>query len=228
MEVGIKTAQLLMDPQRRDQLKKQMQERYPLIPDAVVVSCIDVTAAAFTRVAPEKLQTALRPGGMARVRPQLEGALVDVALRSGIVRNVPLLDGNDKRNLVEFLVGAALDRVLEDAQDVLAAPEARLEALEEQVKEVQRMMGPARLFWYRARHRTREISAAVALSTIGFWVYHQRSAPMVAKGVSILSSAMVQLSGVLSVSGKRLRSAFNFLSSVSIPALYMLKNKILR
>lgn len=225
MEVGIQTAQRLMDPRRRDQLKRQMKEQYSLIPDAVVVSCIDVAAEAFTRVAPDQLKTALRPGGIARVRPELEEAIVNLALnRSGILQNVPLLDEKDRRKFVGFIVGASLDYVLKDAQEVLAAPEVRLEALEEQTREVKRMMGPVRLFWYRVRHRAREIAVAVALSATGLLVYQKRSVP----SLSLLSSIMVQLFSCLSVVGKHTQSAIGFFSKESILAFYMLKNMILR
>ena len=187
-----------MDPRRRDELKKQMQERYPLIPDAVVASSIDVTADAFARLAPEKLQVALRPGGMARAQPELEGALVDAALRSGLLSNVPLLDEKSQRQCVEVVVAASLNYLLQDARQVLAAPESRLAALEEQVREVKRMMGPARLLMYRARRRAREIGVAAAFSATAFLVYRKRSHPMVAKGLSILSSIVGHLFGLFS------------------------------
>lgn len=64
MEVAIQISQLLLDTTRRNQLKTKMKQQFPVVSDAVVDSSIDITAQAFTRVAPETLKTALKPGGM--------------------------------------------------------------------------------------------------------------------------------------------------------------------
>lgn len=189
MEVGIQTAQLLMDERRRDTLKRQMKKEYPLVPESMLESSIDITAQAFTQVAPEKLKVALRPGGMERVRPELEGVIVDFALSQPVVQNIPILDSVDKRKLVKLIVTMSLDYVLQDAEEVLAAPEVRLESLEEQMREVKKMMGPARLFLYRVRHNLLEIGVASALSLVAMLLYQYRSLPLIAQGLAIAKTA---------------------------------------
>jgi len=210
MEVGIQTAQLLMDSRRRTQLKDQMKKEYPLVPDAVLESSIDITAQAFTQVAPEKLKIALRPGGMDRVRPELEGVIVDFALSQPAIQKIPVLDSGDKRRLVELMVTVSLDFILQDAEEVLSSPEVRLEGLEEQTREVKQMMGPARLFWYRLRHNLLELGAAVALGAAGVLVYQQPSLPLVAQGLAVAKTVGVRAGGVVSIVWSKTRFLIGF------------------
>lgn len=181
MEVGIQTAQLLMDAQRRDELRKQLKQKFPLVPESLLDAGIDITAQAFTEVAPGKLKAALRPGGMDQMRPEIEQVIVDYALEQPIVKNSPILDKKDRRNVLVAIVDMALDYVLKDAQEVLAAPEVRLEELEEKVKAIKRQMGTRRLIWYRIRHNSKGIALAFVVSAAAMLLYQQRSAPIVAK-----------------------------------------------
>lgn len=229
MEVGIQTAQLLLDDRRKSQLRKQLKTHYPLVPDAVLESCIDVTAQAFTRVAPTKLQIALQPGGMEQVRPELEQVIVDFTLSqlSGLPK-IPILDSADKRRLVEYMVHMALDHVLKDAQEVLSSPEVRLEALEVKMREVKAMMGPWRLFWYRVRHNTKEIAIAGFLSIAAVVLYQERNLPLIAKAFATTSLVWTKFSAILSIVVRSPISAFTVLSQNSIVVFTLLKKMVLQ
>jgi hypothetical protein len=214
MEVGIQTAQLLLDPRRRQKLKDQMQQKFPLVPDAVLDSSIDITAQAFTKVAPEKLKIALRPGGMDKVRPELERVIVRVVLDQPAIQSIPVLNSKDKKKLVEAVVTMALDNILKNAQEVLAAPEVRLEALEAQVREVKAMMGPWRLFLYRLRHvNPQSVVAFLTLSVASIVMYQQRNLPAIATLIQTISLALSQLKNLVSLAGTKIGTATHLLGN---------------
>ncbi|CAB9518991.1 expressed unknown protein [Seminavis robusta] len=227
MEVGIQTAQLLMDSRRRERLKKNMKVQFPMVSDAVIDSCIDITAHAFTQVAPEQLQIALRPGGMDRVRPDLEQVIVSFALEQSVVQKIPVLDAESKRKLVEALVGMALDYVLKDAEEVLTAPEVRLEALEEQIREVHAMMGRRQLFLYRVRHNAKEIVTGIVISLAALVIYQQRQVPMVAKVLAALGTAFSKLHRNLSVLVPYGRTFVTFLWQQMLALASFLQKKVM-
>lgn len=196
VELDIQTAQLLMDPRRHDKLKQNIQQRFPFVPEEFLVGCIDLTAEAFTSVAPNKLKLALKPGGMEKVRPDIERSIVEVAMKQQLVRDIPVLNNSDKEKMVETLVDMALDAMLDDAEELLAAPEVRLQTLEEEIREVKRIMGVRRLWLYRVRNNP--IPVAISVAAIGGLLFARRDNPFVAStlqvGKAFLSSAATALS----------------------------------
>mmetsp|Transcript_21034 Transcript_21034/g.45856 ORF Transcript_21034/g.45856 Transcript_21034/m.45856 type:complete len:278 (-) Transcript_21034:1319-2152(-) len=198
IEVGIQTAQLLMDPRRHDKLKLNIQRRWPLVPDAFLDPCIDLCADAFKNVAPDKLKLALKPGGMEKVRPDIERSIVNVAMEQKMVRDIPVLNDADKSKMLEAIVDLALDSILDDAEEILAAPEVRLETLEREMREVKQLMGPWRLILYRVRNNPLPVSIALALSVT--CIYVKRDDPLVAPvlhiGKVILSEAATAIAAL--------------------------------
>jgi hypothetical protein len=179
MGIGIQTAQLLLDKRRHDELKRNIKVDYPLVPDSVLDICIDITAKAFTTVAPEKIRNALQPGKMEQAQPALKKALVSAALDQKVIRNMPVLTSKDKEALLGNVVDLALRFVLRDAKAALAAPEVRLQALEEQVRNVKAQMGPLRLARYRLRTNPLQVAAPVLLALSAVLAYAQRDDPTV-------------------------------------------------
>jgi hypothetical protein len=189
-EVGIQTAQLLLDSKRQTQVKQQLKQDFPLVPGAVIDACLDLTSQAFSTIAPKKLQLALQPGGMVKVRPELQSAIVDSALKQQMIQAFPLLNREDKAKLLESVVGVTLDYLLQDAQALLEAPEIRLEALELQLKQVKQRMGFARLFKYRLTQNPGKV-AGIMLAFIGMvGLYQQRHTPFV-QGVATVTYSVV-------------------------------------
>lgn len=174
MEVGIQTAQLLMDNRRHDELKRSIKKSYPLVPDAILDSCIDIIAQAFTTVAPKKLQRALEPGGMIKARPSLEQALVKAVMDQKVIQDIPILQDKEKTLLLAALVNLALDFVLKDANDILQAPQVRLAALQDQVQQVQRQMGLYQLTLYRLRRHRGTAATLTAAAVLVVTLYVRR------------------------------------------------------
>lgn len=183
IELSIQTAQLLMDPRRHDKLKQNIQRKWPLVPDGILDTCIDLCADGFRSVAPDKLKLALKPGGMEKVRPDIERSFVNVCIEQQIVRDIPILDDEDKKKMLEGIVDLALDNILDDAEELLAAPEVRLQALEEETREVKQLMGPWRLLLYRIRNNPIPVVIAVAASAC--LVYVKRDDPLVAPALHV-------------------------------------------
>lgn len=196
IEVGIQTAQLLMDRKRHDNLKKKMKKQFPLVPDVVLDSTIDMVAQTFTKVAPEKLKLALQPGGMDQVRPEMEFIIVQYTLKHPLFEGIPIFNNVDKRRLVEAIVSRALDYVLQDARQVLAAPEVRLETLEEQLTEIKALMGPKRLFMYRVRHNYKRIAIFAAIALVSTAIYQQRNVPAVVQLLALPSTISNQFTAI--------------------------------
>jgi hypothetical protein len=210
MEIGIQTAQLLLDSRRHDELKRKIQKVYPLVPDAVLDVCIDITATAFTRVAPGKIQEALKPGGMEKAQPELKKALVGAIMDQQVVRDIPLLKNKDKEAMLSTVVDFALEFVLKDAKEVLAAPEVQLQALEEQIRRVKALMGPRKLALYRIRNNPIQVTTAVALSAA--LLYTRRENKAIAAVTAVVRMAfskalvlLVMLQKKLKLLGKSLR-----------------------
>ena len=127
--------------------------------------------------------SALKPGGMEKVRPDIERSIVNVAMEQKVVHDVPILNDADKRTMLEAIVDLALDSILDDAEEILAAPEVRLQALEEEMREVKQLMGPWRLLRYRIRNNPLPVSIALALSATA--IYIKRDDPLVAPALHI-------------------------------------------
>jgi hypothetical protein len=71
---------------------------------------------------------------MQQAQPELKKALVRAALDHRVIRDIPVLNSMDKEALLGNVVDLDLRVVLRDASAVLAAPEVRLQALEDQVR----------------------------------------------------------------------------------------------
>lgn len=130
-------------------------------------------------MAPEKIRNALQPGKMEQAQPALKKALVSAALDQKVIRNMPVLTSKDKEALLGNVVDLALRFVLRDAKAALAAPEVRLQALEEQVRNVKAQMGPLRLARYRLRTNPLQVAAPVLLALSAVLAYAQRDDPTV-------------------------------------------------
>ena len=196
IEIGIQTSQILMDARRRNELKENIRLQFPLVPESLIDLGIDVTAQAFTKVVPEKMQAALRPGGMELMRPEIEQVIVEYALEQPAVIDVPILQKREKRTIISSIVSVALDCVLKDAQEILAAPEVRLEELEEMVKEIKARMGFRRLVLYRIRRNRKTLMIGATFSIFAMIVYQQRSLPVVARCVSAAAKACAAIASV--------------------------------
>ena len=173
-EVSIQTAQLLLDKRRHEELTRDLQKQFPFVPPAVLEGCVNVVADAVLVVTPEKLQKALRPGVMAKRGPEISREITRFVLKQPIMDAIPVLNADDKANLVESMVNMAMDFLLRDAQIILASPEVRLEALEAEVRNVKRLMGPWRLFLFRLRRLPRIVKAGMVSGMIVAGVYQQQ------------------------------------------------------
>jgi hypothetical protein len=151
MESGFETALMLTDKKRQVEFKKDLKQQFPLVPGFVLDICIDSLADAFSSVAPSQLKAALKPGGLEKVRPELEDTIVENLQKQTMLDSVPLTKG-DKKQLLQYLVSSSLDYLLKDAQEVLAEPSVRLQALEAQKRQIQKFMPGWQLTWYRIRY----------------------------------------------------------------------------
>lgn len=198
--IGIQTAQLLLDKRRHAELKQNIRLDYPLVPDYVLDICIDIIARAFTCVAPEKILLALQQHEkiqQAITQPALKKALVRAALDQQVIRNLPVLKFKDKEALLGNVVDLCLRFLLRDyaCAVLLAAPEVRLRALEEQVRIVKAQMGPWRLALYRLRNTKHPRLQVVTLILIlsGILAYVQRDDPTVVTVTAIARQVFFQL-----------------------------------
>ena len=141
IELGIQTAQLLMDTRQHKRLKDQISATFPWMPGNALDVAINLVAKAFTNIAPDDLKSALKPGGMERARPAIRQSIVSFVLEHQTIKDFKLLNDNEKHRLMESLVDMAMNELLKDAEWVLSAPEVRLEALEMEVKTVKDEMG---------------------------------------------------------------------------------------
>jgi hypothetical protein len=193
MGIGMQTAQLLLDKRRHDELKQNMRVDYPLVSDSVLDICIDITAKAFTMVAPEKIRKALKVGARQQTQPELKKALVRAALDQKVIRDIPVLNNKDKEALLGNVVDLALRFVMRDAKAVLAAPEVRLQALEEQVRRVKAQMGPWRLSLYRLRNNPLQVATPIFVALSAVLLYAQRDDPTVVTFTTIARRAFSKL-----------------------------------
>ena len=224
--IGGRSTINMIEKERRDKLKKSIRQQFPLVPESLVDSCIDIAAQAFTKVATKKLQAALRPGGMDRLRPEIEQVIVGYALEQPAIQKAPLLEKKEKREVVEAIVSVALDYVLKDAREVLAAPEVRLEELEEQLKEIKERMGLRRLVWYRIRHNSKSIMVALTLSAVAMLVYQQRSVPIVAQILTSMTKTLAKISNAIATGATSCYTAVHALSRTATGYLARIKTAI--
>eukprot|EP00957_Ditylum_brightwellii_P193614 14744100-Ditylum_brightwellii.AAC.1 len=63
-EIGIETAQLLLEPRNHQILKDRIKQKYPLLPQSWLDVTVDIAANALETMAPEKLKQAISPGGL--------------------------------------------------------------------------------------------------------------------------------------------------------------------
>lgn len=170
VELGIRTAQLLLDPRRRLVLTKDLSARFPLVPASALEPAVSLVGDALQKVAPEQLKQALTPGGLEEIRPVIRDSVVEVALDHPIMEGIPLPE-KDKGKMLGNLIDLALDEILKDAEWVLSSPETRLEALETQIHAIHNEMGRRRLFKYRVsknpiRYTSLFVMAGLAALTI--------------------------------------------------------------
>lgn len=160
VEVGIHTAQLLLNPSRHDTLRQQIRRQYPFVPCQVLDACISVTSAALIRLAPCVLQQALlRNGGLERLRPGLQQSIINAGMQHPLLKSLPR---QQKRVWITAAVQHLLDYMLQDAT-FLASPEQQLEALQAEQREIETRMGPWRLLCYKLR---RMVSNTILLRTV--------------------------------------------------------------
>lgn len=172
IELGIQTAQMLLNDKRRDQLKDSVARKFPLVPGSVIDSAIAVVATAFKTVAPETLKQALQPGGMVKLRPVLMDAIVEMVVQQDAVKNIRVLSDADKSKLIGNVVDLALDQLLKDANWALSAPAVRLEALQDEIRLIERTeMTVKQLLLYRFRRHPVRYLSVFTLSC--FYLYVQ-------------------------------------------------------
>jgi len=170
MELGIQTAQALMNEKKHDELRQKLQKQYPLIPPSVLDAAIDVIASGFQQVAPDSLKKALTPGGMEDFRPVIRKSILDVAKTQKVIKDIPILSQKEKMQLVEYLVDLALDQVIGDADYILSAPEVRLEALEAEIRQIKstEMTRKQRILY---RYRQQPVRYTVGMIVASFYAY---------------------------------------------------------
>lgn len=202
LELGIQTVQLLTNKKKQEKFRRDFIQQYPLVPHFLIDGAIHTVAAGFAHMAPETLQEALQPGGMAKFRPAVRKAVVEFAIEQKAVRDVPLVDTKDKKLWVGSLVDMALDQLFQDADWVLSSPEVRLEALEQEIRTIKEMeMTRRRIVMFNLRrHPWRFIIPAgvVALAT----VYYLNIFPWLGVAVATLQKAsLVVWTGLAGVAG---------------------------
>jgi hypothetical protein len=205
METGIQIAQLLLDKRQQVALKKDLKRQYPLIPGDIIDVCLDMTADAFSTIAPKEFKDALRPGGMEKLRPEIRNAIVSNMMQQQAIRDIPVLKDHDKQKLLLGVMDLALDVLLQDAQEVLAAPEDRLDALQVQQRQIHKLMGPQRLALYRVRRYPGRVAMGAAV--VAFFLYQQRTTAVMTAVTATIQTVLVKLqlfwSGLMIPTGKR-------------------------
>ena len=173
MVASIEMAQIMMDKRRHEDLKKELRSKYPFIPGDVIDFCMDITANAFTSIAPKELQHALTPGGFVKLRPELRTNIVTVALQQPFIQDIPILKDDDKRSILNTVVDMALDTMLQDAQDVLSEPEERLDAIRIQQENIYKIMGRKKLLLYRLKRYPLRILVGTSLVLLLLYELHR-------------------------------------------------------
>jgi hypothetical protein len=165
VESGIETARLLSDKKRQEVWKSDMKKQFPIIPAVFVDSFLDSMAEAFSAVAPSQLKKAMRPGGLEKVRPQIQASIIKSLKDQRLMSNLPL-PTSEKDKILEGLVSMSLDLLLQDAKEILAEPSERLQGLEEQRRQVARYMTKRKLIWYEIRYHPIRTAFLSSLATV--------------------------------------------------------------
>lgn len=104
----------------------------------------------------------MRPGGLEKVRPAMESSIVKTLMDQPMMAGLPL-SLSEKEKLCHRLVSMSLDLLLQDAKEILADPNDRLQALEQRRREVTRYMTKWQLLLYEIRYHP--IKSAFLAST---------------------------------------------------------------
>jgi len=168
LESSVGTVLLLTNKRRQQDFKKDMQQKYPLIPSKAIDVCLDAFAESFAKYVPDQLKKSLTPGGLTKARPVLEENIVKSLQEKNSLKT--LLPSATLRQLVSF----ALDYVLKDVEEILADPNHSLRALEAQSLQITRYMSRRQLLWYEIQyHPLRMLLVVSASCWICFSLYLQ-------------------------------------------------------
>ena len=165
IEAGVGTVLVLGNKQRRSEWTKAVSKNFSWIPPKMLSRCIDGLASAFVAVAPKDLQKALQPGGLEKVRLNIEADFVRNLKAQPIIRQLPM-PKDDKNKLVSYLVDLSLDFFLKDLESALAAPSVKLRVLDQERREILRYMSVRQFAWYRLRH---EPKSTIAFGLLSLW-----------------------------------------------------------
>ena len=219
VESSIEAAMILTDKKRQEEWKKDIGIKYPLIPSFVVDVCVDSMSGAFESIAPAELQAVLRPGGLEKARPELEQGIVTSLEKQQVWQGIPLKQ-DDKRQFLQYIVNMALGYVLRDAELALAAPTAKLRALDAQKREIQRYMTRRQLLWYRIQ--TYPVQMALFGATFLYIIYTMYESTKHTWLMSKITGTVVR--GITHV-GMMMKNAFNVFGMSSKQSL---KKKAIR
>lgn len=191
MGSGIEAALILTDKKRQEDWKNDMRQQFPLVPPVAIDICVDSLSEGFSAMAPAQLKAALRPGGLDKVRPDLETTIVANLEKQQVVKNIPLKP-DDKRQLLQYLVTKSLDYVLKDAELALAEPAVKLQALESQKQQIQRYMTFWELSWYRIRYFPLQAALVGILSTyVTYSLYRQTKDTWIVSTITTVAVSML-------------------------------------
>jgi len=162
---GVEAALVLGNQERRAQWTKDVGKKFSWIPPEMLSMCIDGLASAFVAVAPKDLQKALQPGGLEKVRSEVEADFVRHLQNQPMVRKLPMAQ-NDKDKLVAYLVNLSLAYFLKDLESALEAPSEKLRHLDRERRDIQRYMSVRQLVWYRLRYKP---ATTIAVAFLSIW-----------------------------------------------------------
>lgn len=177
---GIETALILLgNKKRRTEFKRSIRKDFPWFPHGAVDLCVDSVSSAFESVAPTELKMALQPGGLLKVRPRLEESLTKQLSDTLGNVDVPFIGSKEKKQLLQYLVRMSLDILLQETEQALAEPSAKLRALEAQRREITKYMSVRQLTRYHIRyHPWRLLLSGLAVGASGYYalqhIMHRR------------------------------------------------------
>ena len=170
---AVQACQALLNPNKKNELKKDLKQTYPLIPEQFLEKAIDVVADALNAHFPAMLQECLQANGSwQNYQKELKSRIVEETLSR--IPTPALISPQLSRTVVEFLVDLILDQLLQTLEQdqldwVLASPTARLEALYQEIETIQRTeMTPLQvaLFYVQRHHVRYAVVAAVGLLAV--------------------------------------------------------------
>ena len=195
MESGIETALLLLDKKRQSEWKDDVKKEFPFIPSGVLDICLDSVADGFSSIAPSQLKQALQPGGLEKMRPEIEKSIVQQLLEDNQIAKTIPLPRSDKKQILLNLVHMSLDFVFQDALVFLSEPNIKLLALEEQRYQIRRYMTKRQRIWYEIRYHPIQTSAGILFAVL---LYREIRATAFAKAISsfVLSTWHLFVTGI--------------------------------